>query len=115
MGRVAVIVPLRSGVSDEVSELLQDGPPVHVERLARFQGFVTPGEAILYFEGPAVTAEDPVWRNLAAWRAGDRWKRSAAGPARVAESAGSWERAPDMEGFFFGPLPGPGNSEGSIP
>jgi hypothetical protein len=115
MGRLAVIVPLRSGVSDEVLELLRDGPPVHVERLARFYGFITPGEAILCFEGPAAATEDPVWRDLVAWRLGDRWERSAAGPARVAEGAGSWERAPDMEGFFFGPLPGPGDSEGSIP
>jgi hypothetical protein len=35
------------------------------------------------------------------------------GPARLWREASAGERVPPLEGVAFGPLPGPGNSEGS--
>jgi hypothetical protein len=118
VGRLLVVVSLRPGTSAEVASLLRKGPPLPVGDggLDRCGAFVSPLEAVFLFEGPEVSPElSSAWRDVSRWTDGDRWKGLSDGPPRVAESIMSWQRAPDMEGFFFGPLPGPGDSEGGMP
>ena len=118
MGRLLVVVSLRPGTSAEVASLLRQGPPLPVGDggLDRCSAFVSPREAVFLFEGPGVSpALEPAWSDVSRWTDGDRWRGLVDGPPRVAESIMSWQRAPDMEGFFFGPLPGPGDSEGGMP
>jgi len=115
VGRLVVVVPLREGAHRDALALLREGPPLELERdgLDRYQAFLSSREAILVLEGPGVGGSDaPPWEDLSTWRDGARWQRCAQSSPRLAESIHSWERAPDLQGVFFGPLPGPGDSEG---
>jgi hypothetical protein len=113
VGRLVLVVELRD--PEGAAALLRHGPPFPIRRgdLDRCWAFLSEEQVVLLLEGPGIRAEDPNWRDLERWENGAKW-RSISGPARVAESAGSWEQAPDMEGFFFGPDPGPGDSEGGL-
>lgn len=115
VGRLVVVVPLREGAHGDALALLREGPPLELERdgLDRYQAFLSRHEAILVLEGPGVGGiAAPRWGDLSTWRDGARWQRCARSPPRLAESIHSWERAGDLEGIFFGPQPGPGDSEG---
>lgn len=115
MGCLLVVVPLRESAHEDALVLLRQGPPLDLETrgVRRYWAFLAGGEAVLVLEGPAVGLSDAApWRDLSGWRDGARWERCARSPPRLAESIHSWERPPDLEGVFFGPLPGPGDSDG---
>ena len=113
MGRVVVVLPLKDGAHREALGLLREGPPVDVNRLHQYQAFLSSREAVIVLEGPGVGPEDGrPWDDLTAWRDGPRWTRCAASAPRIAGGAHSWERSQDHQGVFFGPQPGPGDSEG---
>lgn len=87
---------------------------MEVDRLQQYQAFLSSREAVIVLEGPGLglgPGRGP-WDDLTAWRKGSAWARCAASAPRIAESVHSWERSPDLQGVFFGPLPGPGDSEG---
>jgi hypothetical protein len=112
MGRVVVVVPLLDGADREARGLLRAGPPLEIEHLQRYRAYLSPREAIILLEGPGVGPGRGPWGDLTAWRDGSAWTRCAASAPRIAECVHSWERSPDLQGVFFGPLPGPGDSEG---
>ena len=113
MGRMVIVVPLREGAGPEVRTLLREGPPLAVPRLERYLAFVSSEEAVLLIDGADLGPGDGLpWEDPAAWRDGPRWARCAAATPRAAEGVHGWERPPDLQGVFFGPEPGPGDSEG---
>ena len=62
---------------------------------------------------PAVRRDDRApWEDVSAWREGSRWERCLESGPRFAEIMHAWEPPGKLEGLFFGPLPGPGDSEG---
>ena len=113
MGRLAIVVPLREDAHDEALALLRKGPPLDPEGggIERYWGLLSEAEAVLVFEGPGVRGGES-WRDLSAWRDGARWQRCARHPPRLADGVHAWLRAGDLDGIFFGPLPGPGDSDG---
>jgi len=114
MGTVAIVVPLREDAYQEAMALLRHGPPLHPEDgvVERYWAFLSRSEAVLVFEGAGVGRDDAPWQDLSAWSDGARWERCAESPPRLAHILHSWRRVSDLEGVFFGPLPGPGDSEG---
>jgi hypothetical protein len=113
VGRVVVVVPLKDDAHGDALGLLRDGPPMDLDMLKEYQAFLSSREAVIVLEGPGVGPDDGrPWDDLTAWRDGPRWRRCAASAPRIAESVHAWERAQDLEGVFFGPQPGPGDSEG---
>jgi hypothetical protein len=115
MGRLVIVVPLREGADSDARALLRYGPPVHPESgdLEHYSAFVSSREAVLVLEGPGVGgAHEHRWGDLRVWRDGARWKRCAQSWPRLAESVDSWRKPPELTGVSFGPLPGPGDSEG---
>jgi hypothetical protein len=115
VGRLVVIVPLRKDAFREVRTLLRQGPPLELGRsgVERYQAFLSAREAILALEGPEVGKSDgPTWDDFSTWRNGPRWERCARSAPRLVGGIHAWERAPELKGVFFGPLPGPGDSEG---
>lgn len=113
MGRVVIVVPLKEEAHRDVPNLLRRGPPVEVDRLNGYKAFLSSREAVIVLEGPGLGLDDGrPWDDLTAWRDGSRWARCAASSPRIAASVHSWERTDDLEGVFFGPQPGPGDSEG---
>jgi hypothetical protein len=113
MGRVVIVVPLRAGTSRDALDLLRSGPPIEIERLERSMAFLSSDEAVMVLEGPDLNPKDGrPWEDPSAWRDGARWVRCAASTPRIAATVLAWERSPDLQGVFFGPLPGPGDSEG---
>ena len=109
-----VVLPLGQGTAEEARALLRQGPPVEPLRggYERYAAFVTNREAILVLEGPRVGTGDEAPWDVSAWREGSRWERLLRSGPRLAEVIHSWERPPKLEGLSFGPLPGPGDSEG---
>lgn len=115
MGRLAIIVPLRDDAFEEALALLQQGPPVDPKdgAVERYWAFLSRSEAVLVFEGTGIDRDDgTLWEDLGSWRDGARWEKCAETTPRLAYGVHSWSRPPDLEGIFFGPLPGPGDSEG---
>ena len=115
MSTVAIIIPLRQGAYQEVMALLRQGPPLDPEEGAvdRYWAFLSRREAVLVFEGTGIDRGDgTAWEDLSSWRDGAAWERCAGTTPRLAHNVHSWWRPPDLEGVFFGPLPGPGDSEG---
>lgn len=115
MGRLVIVVPLRAGAYDDALALLRRGPPwdVDADGLERYWAFLSEHEAVLLLDGPGVgDSHGALSGGLSTWRSGSDWERCASSPPRVARSVQSWARPPDLDGVFFGPLPGPGDSEG---
>ena len=115
MGSVAVVVPLRDVAFDEVRALLERGPPLDPQdgAVESYWGFLSRREAVLVFEGAGIDGDDGTpWKDLTRWRDGARWRRCAASAPRGAHNVHSRLRPPDLDGIFFGPQPGPGDSEG---
>lgn len=115
MGQLVVVVPLRGGAATEARALLRQGPPVEPEKggLHRYAAFVTMREAVLVLEGPGIQAGNGTpWLDVASWKDGPRWEGCVGAPPRLAENIDTWQRVPELTGVFFGPLPGPGDSEG---
>jgi hypothetical protein len=110
---MVIVVPLREGTRRDALDLLRSGPPIEIEELDRYLAFLSKEEAVVVVAGPDVGPEDGrPWEDPLAWRDGERWARCAASAPRVASTVHAWERAPELQGVFFGPLPGPGDSEG---
>jgi hypothetical protein len=114
MGRLVIILPLRDGAHRDVVGLLRSGPPFELsaEGLERFGAYVSTREAVLVLEGAEVGKDAVPWKDLAQWRDSPAWQRCAEAPPRLADLVASSERPPELAGLFFGPLPGPGDSEG---
>jgi hypothetical protein len=114
MGRLVVIVPLREGAEGAAVTLLRGGPPfeLHIDALDRYAAFLSTREAVLMLEGSGIGEDTVPWGELSRWRDGSAWERCAEGPPRLGELIDSSERPPNLTGVFFGPLPGPGDSEG---
>jgi hypothetical protein len=114
MGRLVVIVQLREGAQGEALALLRGGPPfeLHIDALDRYAAFLSTREAVLLLEGSGVNEDTVPWGEFSRWRDGSAWKRCAEGAPRLGELMDSSERPPNLTGVFFGPLPGPGDSEG---
>jgi hypothetical protein len=110
-----VVVPLEEGARERAAELLRTGPPVDLEetQFDLHQVFLTDCEVVFLFEadGPdrilQLSAEDP-----ALWKAAVAWRECMAGRPRVAATEFTWVRASEVEGVYFEPTPGPGDSEG---
>jgi hypothetical protein len=115
MSRLVLVAPLQPGAKERARALLAAGPPYDLEhtRFDRHHVFLSDREAVFVFEAPGaaatleVPAEDPVL-----WNAAAAWSECLAERPRVAAPAFAWERAVAVEGVFFGPTPGPGDSEG---
>jgi hypothetical protein len=115
MGRFVVVVPLREDAHREALALLRQGSPLDLEAggVERYGAFATNREVILVLEGPGLRDSDRLpWQDPSSWRNGARWQRCASSPPRLAEGIHFWERPRDLEGVFFGPTPGPGDSDG---
>jgi hypothetical protein len=115
MAQLVVVVPLKVGAADGARELLAGGPPFDLAEteFLRHAVHLTDREVIFVFEEPGESAtlrlpgEDP-----ALWQAAAAWREILEGRPRVARLAFSWER-PDSSGdVFYGPTPGPGDSDG---
>jgi hypothetical protein len=112
---LVVVAPLKPGMADRVRELVAEGPPFDLEQTAfvRHAIHLTDKEAVFAFEGEGdsaaleLSAEDP-----AIWRAAAAWQECFAERPRVARTAFVWARADTPRGLFFGPTPGPGDSDG---
>jgi hypothetical protein len=115
MGRLVVVIPLREGTTAEVRALLTGGPPVELSEgdLDSYAAFVSSREAVLVLNGPVVNpGAGGAWLDVSAWKEGAAWARCLDAPPRLAEHASSSQRPPELTGVFFGPTPGPGDSEG---
>ena len=115
MYRLLITVPIRPGSHDAVRGILHEGPPFELmdTTLERHTVFLSSDQLIFLFEGPHAEAE--AGRMLEqpgvidrAGRLGDHLASDPAIPEEVFE----WERPERIDGLDFGPLPGPGDSDG---
>ena len=92
--RLVVVLPLREGAYDRALELLADGPPFDLESAAvlRHEVHVTRREVVFVFETPPGTPVGLRGDDPSLWRAANAWRKVAAGPARKATTAFSWQR-----------------------
>ena len=112
---MVVILPLKAGVRDRVRGLLAQGPPFELEttEFDRHEVYLTEREVVFVFDSPGSSAtlklpgEDP-----SLWKVAAAWQQLMAERPRKAETAYSWARPENGEAVFFGPTPGPGDSEG---
>ncbi len=115
MRRLMVTGKLRRGSKEAVRAILREGPPFQLSQtsLERHAVFLSGDEIVWLFEG--VHAEREVKRLLGdphgLGRAG-RIGLHLTGRPRMPEEVFSWERPEVVPGLSFGPLPGPGDSEG---
>ena len=115
MRRFVVSARLRTGSTEQVRRLLAEGPPFDLEgtSLERHEVFLAKDELIFLFEGPH--AERHARDLLQRPRVVGQLSRIAAhisGALRFPSEVFRWEREPELQGLSFGPLPGPGNSDG---
>lgn len=115
MHRFVVSLPLREGSAEKVRAILAEGPPFDIgdTSLERHEVFLAGDELLFLFEGAAAEAE--ARRLLAHPRVLDQAGRIgayAAGSPRFPQEVFAWERPATTEGVTFGPLPGPGDSDG---
>ena len=115
MQHYLITVQVRRGSSEAVRRILREGPPFDLKdtALERHMVFLAGNELAFLFEGPH--AEEEAGRLLARPTVLGRASRLGAhlaGRPRMPEEAFSWTKAERLEGVHFGPLPGPGDSEG---
>jgi len=115
MGHFLITVRVRRGSSQAVRRILREGPPFDLEEtsLERHLVFLAGNELVFLFEGPH--AQEEAGRLLAhptALAQASRLAPLLAGRPRMPEEVFSWAKAERLEGVDFGPLPGPGDSEG---
>ena len=95
MTRLVVVVPLKGGAQDEARKLLEQGPPMELEktRFDRHDVYLTRQEAVFVFETSGEVATLRVMgENPSVWRAAAAWQRLMAGAPRTAETAYAWSR-----------------------
>ncbi len=114
MSRLVVVVPLEEGAQDRARELLRNGPPFDPQAagLERHHVFLTDNEAIFVFEADAPDAVEQLAADESLWEAVAGWTDLVGGSPLLAEDVYSWIRPLQPEEVFFGPTPGPGDSEG---
>jgi hypothetical protein len=112
--RIAVIVPIRKRKRDKVKRLLEHGPPFdpHDAGLERHQVFLSDSEVVFLFEAAPGFSLSKLLDNAGVLSIAAAWHDCVAGRTRVAEPYFSWVAARDPNGLFFGPTPGPGDSDG---
>ena len=115
MSRFVVSVRLKPGSGDKVRELLAEGPPFDLgaSPLERHLVFHGDDSLVLLFEGSH--AQTVARGLLANSRVGAQLGRIAPyleGKSAFPREVFSWERLQPAEGYSFGPLPGPGDSDG---
>jgi hypothetical protein len=114
MSRAVVVLPLREGASKEAAELLRGGPPFDPQEagLERHHVFLTDEEAVFVFESYSPDAAEKLIGEGRFWSAASAWNDLVEGPPRLAEDAYSWARPHVPDDLSFGPMPGPGDSDG---
>jgi hypothetical protein len=113
MSRFLVTAKLRRGSKEAVRAILREGPPFQLPETSfeRHTVFLAGDEIVFLFEG--VHAEEQVRRlprKCSVRPAGSAFHLT--GRPRMPEEVFSWERPEIVAGLSFGPLPGPGDSEG---
>jgi hypothetical protein len=113
--RFLVTARIRRGSKDAVRAILRQGPPFQLPdtSLTRHTVFLAGDEIVFLFEG--VHADEEVRRLVHQPDVLGQASRIGAhltGRPRFPEEVFSWERPELVEGLSFGPLPGPGDSEG---
>jgi hypothetical protein len=106
---------VRRGSENAVRALLCEGPPFQLPdtSLERHTIFLAGDEIVFLFEGPS--AEEEVGRLLRDRHVLGQASRIGlhlTGPPRTPAEVFSWTRPELLRGLSFGPLPGPGDSEG---
>jgi hypothetical protein len=111
---VAVVVPLRKGKREKAERLLEKGPPFDPEQigLERHEVFVTDQEAIFVFDATPGFDLQRLLIDTKVWATAAVWADVVAGPPRVAKPYFAWASAESADDLFFGPTPGPGDSDG---
>jgi len=111
---IAVVLPLAEGKREQARRLLAHGPPFDPESvgLARHQVFLGDEEAVFVFEAPTGTGLERVVSDPAVWSAAAEWHDVIAGAPRATRLAFDWEAPENDPDLFFGPTPGPGDSDG---
>jgi len=66
-------------------------------------------ELLVLLEGERVGPGGDLNRRVASW---EGWVDLLTGPPRTGEWVRSWSGGGELAGVFYGPLPGPGDSEG---
>jgi hypothetical protein len=115
MQHFLITVRIRRGSSETVREILREGPPFDLSEtsLERHSVFLTGDELAFLFEGHH--AEDEAGRLLSrpdVFGQASRLATHFAGRPRLPQEVFSWSRPERLDGVDFGPLPGPGDSEG---
>jgi hypothetical protein len=114
VSQAMLVATLREGVSGAVERLLRSRSPfpswTDADRLA---AFVTTNEVVFLFEGDESTQQRVgALEDVASWADSPRWAEWVTGRPRVAGPVFWLERGRDLEGVFFTPTPGPGDSDG---
>jgi hypothetical protein len=92
---VAVVVPIKRGSAEAARELVEEGPPFDLERLAleRHHVFVSEREVVFFFEGESASAAvDALARSPGVLSAAVRWRGILAGRPRLAAEQFGWTR-----------------------
>jgi hypothetical protein len=113
--RFLITAKVRRGSEEAVRALLREGPPFQLPdtSLERHTVFLSGDEIVFLFEGPR--AEEEVRRLLhdrTVLGQASRIGLHLSGRPRMPEEVFSWTRPELVRGLSFGPLPGPGDSEG---
>lgn len=113
---LAVVLPIREDTREQALALLAGGPPFDPARagLDRHEVFVTDRELVFLFESAGGTATlERLLSRPELWRAALSWRNVIAAPPRIAELGYSWtDEGTPTNGISFGPMPGPGDSDG---
>jgi hypothetical protein len=115
MRRFVITVRLKPNLEEEVRQILGEGPPFELEDTG-FEShtvFLAPDQPVFLFEGER--AEEEAAKLLERSQVLEEASRLGAlieGEPSIPYEVFSWHRIPELEGFSFGPRPGPGDSEG---
>jgi hypothetical protein len=115
MHRFLITARIRRHSAEAVRRILREGPPFRLEdtTLERHTVFLAGDELVFLFEGPHADREaSRLLAQPSVLGRASRLGAHLAGRPRMPEEVFAWERPEELEGFDFGPLPGPGDSEG---
>jgi hypothetical protein len=93
--RTVVVAPLKPGARAQARELVESGPPFDLAEteLTAHAVYLTDGEAVFVFEGPAPRREvERIVGDPGVWRSARAWQACLAGRPRLADEAFSWAR-----------------------
>ncbi len=103
--RTAVVVPLAPGSEAAVRTLLAAGPPFDPRQLGleRHEVYVTPREVVFVVESRRAAGLEDLLAEPGLWQGAAAWIEHVAGPPRVAETAYSWARPPEIDESLLPP------------